>query len=145
MRPCTCNLNVCYGERALIKTLCLLYEDTTEKDGRTNMWTQAMLSVWKQNRSNGKKWKYLELTRGRYIFIKTNVRRPPIAKRLWTLGLRQMYRNWTWGRIWLSQFLQNYPRSSWQMKEIPALFPDHSGTIRFVLVKAHNAEFRYPI
>jgi len=34
------------------------------EDGQTDMWNQARLSVWKQNRSSAKEQKYLELTGG---------------------------------------------------------------------------------
>jgi len=30
----------------LLKALCVLYENTLEKDGETDMWKQAGLSVW---------------------------------------------------------------------------------------------------
>ena len=49
-------INISYGGRVLIKTLCLLCEDNWKKDVPTE--------VWKQKRSNVKKQEHLELTGG---------------------------------------------------------------------------------
>jgi len=44
---------ICYGGRALIKTLCLWYKDI-QKNGQTDVWKQAMFSLWKQEHCKNK-------------------------------------------------------------------------------------------